>query len=456
MYLSIKMTKVNTIYVCQQCDWKSSRWVGRCGNCGQWDSMVEETFTPSKHETRNSKLETPQPISKIQTTSVPNIKTCVEEFDRILGGGVIAGSVVLIGGPPGIGKSTLLLQICNQFGLQGHTSLYVTGEESLTQVKLHAERLAVQSDNVLVVAETNIDATLEYIKNTKPTIAVIDSIQTMYNPVLESVPGTVSQVRECANQLVCLAKKTGTAIFLIGHVTKQGIIAGPMVLEHMADTVLYFEGDNFQFFRILRAVKNRFGPTNEIGIFEMCNDGLKPVSNPSEIFLSHRSQPCSGTGIISCIEGSRAFLVELQALVTKTSFGVAERKVNGVDYNRVSMLVAVLEKRAGLQLGGQDIFVNVVGGVKVDEPASDLGIALTMASSFLEKSIPSDTVIIGEIGLGGEVRGVSQIETRLKEAQKLGFKKAILPKDVVGRGGVTPPLQLINVSHISEALENLE
>ena len=278
----------------------------------------------------------------------------------------------------------------------------------------------------------------------------------MYNPVLESVPGTVSQVRECANQLVCLAKKTGTAIFLIGHITKQGIIAGPMVLEHMADTVLYFEGDNFQFFRILRAVKNRFGPTNEIGIFEMCNDGLKPVSNPSEIFLSHRSKPCSGTGIISCIEGSRAFLVELQALVTRTSFGVAERKVNGVDYNRVSMLVAVLEKRAGLQLGGQDIFVNVVGGVKVDEPASDLGIAMTIASSFLEKTIPSDTVIIGEIGLGGEVRGVSQIETRLKEAQKLGFRKAILPATDKQVCLCHPDLELTKISHISEALESLK
>ncbi|MBI4008320.1 MAG: DNA repair protein RadA, partial [Planctomycetes bacterium] len=343
------MTKVNTIYVCQQCDWKSSRWVGRCGNCGQWDSMVEETFTPSKHETRNTRLETPQPISKIQTAAVPNIKTSVEEFDRILGGGVIAGSVVLIGGPPGIGKSTLLLQICNQLGLQGYTSLYITGEESLTQIKLHAERLAVKSENIFVVAETNIDATLEYIKNTKPTIAVIDSIQTMYNPVLESVPGTVSQVRDCANQLVQVAKNTGTTVFLIGHVTKQGVIAGPMVLEHMADTVLYFEGDNFQFFRILRAVKNRFGPTNEIGIFEMCNEGLKPVSNPSEIFLSGSrgtlQRAPTGTGVISCIEGSRAFLVELQALVTRTSFGVAERKVNGVDYNRVSMLVAVLEKR---------------------------------------------------------------------------------------------------------------
>ncbi|MBI2559615.1 MAG: DNA repair protein RadA [Planctomycetes bacterium] len=454
------MTKANTIYVCQQCDWKSSRWVGRCGNCGQWDSMVEETFTPSKHETRNTKLETPQPISKIQMAAVPNIKTSVEEFDRILGGGVIAGSVVLIGGPPGIGKSTLLLQICNQLGLQGHTSLYITGEESLTQVKLHAERLAVKSDNVLVVSETNVDAILEYIKNTKPTIAVIDSIQTMYNPVLESVPGTVSQVRECANQLVQVAKNTGTTVFLIGHVTKQGVIAGPMVLEHMADTVLYFEGDNFQFFRILRAVKNRFGPTNEIGIFEMCNDGLKPVSNPSEIFLSHSrgtlQRASTGSGVISCIEGSRAFLVELQALVTRTSFGVAERKVNGVDYNRVSMLVAVLEKRAGLQLGGQDIFVNVVGGVKVDEPASDLGIAMTMASSFLEKPIPSDTVIIGEIGLGGEVRGVSQIETRLKEAQKLGFKRAILPDTDKQVCPCHPALELIKITHISEALESLK
>ncbi|TLD41498.1 MAG: DNA repair protein RadA [Candidatus Jettenia ecosi] len=450
------MSKTGVVYVCQHCGWKSLKWVGRCGGCGEWDSTVEEIQTPrtglhSKSAAFNREL--PQPITRVKSPECPCIETGMKEFDRILGGGIIVGSAVLIGGTPGIGKSTLLLQICQNISQKGYTTLYITGEESVAQTKLRAERLSILSDNLLVVAETNLDFILENIHNTHPTMVVIDSIQMIYKSQLDSSPGTVAQVRQCANELIYTAKSTGSAIFLVGHVTKQGIIAGPKVLEHMADTVLYFEGEKSQCYRILRVVKNRFGSTDEIGIFEMRKNGLQQVDNPSEIFISQGRRISTGSAIIPCMEGTRALLIEIQALVARANFGMPERKVSGVDYNRVSMILAVLEKRIELKLGGQDIFVNIVGGVQIDEPAADLGIAMTIASSFKEKVIPSDMVVIGEVGLGGEVRNVNQIEIRLKEAQRLGFKRAVIPKDNVKGIGKEFGIELIEVGYLSEAIE---
>lgn len=449
------MTKPGVIYVCQYCGWKSLKWVGRCGGCGEWDSTIEELSTPAGSAYRSSALnrELPQPITQVKLLECPSLETGMQEFDRILGGGLIAGSAVLIGGTPGIGKSTLLLQVCQNISKKGYTTLYVTGEESVAQTKLRAERLSILSDNLLVVAETNLDFILENIHNIRPVLVVIDSIQMIYKPQIESAPGTVAQVRQCANDLISTAKSTGSAIFLVGHVTKEGIIAGPKVLEHMADTVLYFEGEKFQCYRILRVVKNRFGSADEIGIFEMRKNGLQPVDNPSELFISQGRRMSAGSAIISCMEGTRALLVEIQALVTRANFGMPERKVSGVDYNRVSMILAIIEKRIGLKLGGQDVFVNIVGGVQVDEPAADLGIAMTVASSFKEKIIPSEIVFVGEVGLGGEVRSVSQIDIRLKEAQRLGFKRAVVPKENVKGIGKDLGIELIEVCYLSDAVE---
>jgi len=451
------MSKASIVYVCQSCGWKSLKWVGRCGGCGEWDSTIEEYIGNAsiRKGTKSAALNRhiPQPITDIRLQENPSIEIGISEFDRILGGGLVVGSAVLIGGSPGIGKSTLLLQICQYISQKGYTALYVTGEESIAQTKLRAERLSVLSPNLLVAAETNLDFILENIHNTRPTLVVIDSIQMIYKQQLESSPGTVAQVRQCANELIFTAKTTGSAIFLVGHITKQGIIAGPKVLEHMADTVLYFEGEKFQCYRILRVAKNRFGSTDEIGIFEMRKNGLQPVDNPSEIFISEERRVSTGSSIIPCMEGTRSLLIEIQALATNSNFGMPERKVSGVDYNRVAMLLAILEKRIGLNLGGQDIFVNIAGGVQVHEPAADLGIAMTIVSSFKEREIPSDTVIIGEVGLGGEVRSVNQIETRLKESQRLGFKKAVVPKDNAKGLDKDMGIELIEVCYLSEAIE---
>ncbi|MGR3302161.1 MAG: DNA repair protein RadA [Candidatus Scalindua sp.] len=448
------MTKSRTVYVCAQCGWKTSRWVGRCSGCEEWDSMTEEECESGyTHTLPEYDIENPICLTDVKSVSKLRTNTNIEEFDRILGGGIVAGSAVLVGGTPGIGKSTLLLQICQKFSEQGCVSLYVTGEESTAQIKLRADRLNVSSKNIFLVAENNLDVILEHIRKTSPKLVIIDSVQAMFKPVLESAPGTVSQVRQCANELIQIAKKTGSSVFLVGHVTKQGVIAGPKVLEHMVDTVLYFEGEKFMSFRILRAVKNRFGPTNEIGIFEMCNSGLREVKDPSEIFLSRTQNLISGSSIISCIEGTRALLVEVQALVTRSNFGTPERKVSGADYNRVAMIIAVLEKRTGLLLGGNDIFVNVVGGVKIDEPAADLGIAIAIASSFKDVAIPGDTIIIGELGLGGEIRGANQFESRLKEAERLGFKNAIVPKDNSKDTTGIKSLKITEVSSLAEAID---
>ncbi len=417
------------------------------------EEKCEQTYTDNTFPKFD--IEEPIPISDVKPIDKLRIKTRIDELDRILGGGIVEGSGVLIGGTPGIGKSTLLLQACQKFSEQGYLSLYITGEESAAQIKLRGDRLCVMSENIFLVAENNLNVILEHIRKINPKLVIIDSIQAMFKPGLGSSPGTVSQVRQCANELIYLSKKTGSSVFLVGHVTKQGMIAGPKVLEHLVDTVLYFEGEKFMSFRILRAVKNRFGPTNEIGIFEMCRDGLKEVKNPSEIFLSRTQRFNSGSAIISCIEGTRALLIEVQALVTKSNFGIPERKVSGIDYNRVAMIIAVLEKRVGLLLGGHDVFVNVVGGVKVDEPAIDLGIAIAIASSFNDKVIPSDMVMIGELGLGGEVRGVNQFDSRLREAERLGLKSAIIPKDNSKDASGIKSLKMIKVSSLTEAIDNI-
>jgi DNA repair protein RadA/Sms len=418
--------------------------------------MTEEKYESRyTHTLPEYDIENPTCISDVKTVSKLRTNTNIEEFDRILGGGIVTGSAVLVGGTPGIGKSTLLLQICQKFSEQGCVSLYVTGEESTAQIKLRADRLNVSSKNIFLVAENNLDVILEHIRKISPKLVIIDSVQAMFKPILESSPGTVSQVRQCANELIQASKKTESSVFLVGHVTKQGVIAGPKVLEHLVDTVLYFEGEKFMSFRILRAVKNRFGPTNEIGIFEMRTSGLREVSDPSEIFLSRTQNLISGSSIISCIEGTRALLVEVQALVTRSSFGTPERKVSGADYNRVAMIIAVLEKRTGLLLGGHDIFVNVVGGVKIDEPAADLGIAIAIASSFKDVAIPGDTIIIGELGLGGEIRGANQFDSRLKEAERLGFKNAIVPKDNSNDTLGIKSLKITEVSSLSEAIDKI-
>ena len=450
------MTKSSTVYVCSECGWKTSRWVGRCSGCEEWDSMTEEKYESRyTHTLPEYDIENPTCISDVKTVSKLRTNTNIEEFDRILGGGIVAGSAVLVGGTPGIGKSTLLLQICQKFSEQGCVSLYVTGEESTAQIKLRADRLNVSSKNIFLVAENNLDVILEHIRKISPKLVIIDSVQAMFKPVLESSPGTVSQVRQCANELIQISKKTESSVFLVGHVTKQGVIAGPKVLEHMVDTVLYFEGEKFMSFRILRAVKNRFGPTNEIGIFEMRSSGLREVKDPSEIFLSRTQNLISGSSIISCVEGTRALLVEVQALVTRSNFGTPERKVSGADYNRVAMIIAVLEKRTGLLLGGNDIFVNVVGGVKIDEPAADLGIAIAIASSFKDVAISGNTIIIGELGLGGEVRGANQLDNRLKEAERLGFKNAIVPKDNSNDTSGIKSLKITEVSSLTEAIDKI-
>ncbi|MCP5007299.1 MAG: DNA repair protein RadA [Planctomycetes bacterium] len=450
------MSKLNVVYVCQECGWNSHKWIGRCSSCGEWDTLIEEK-SGSLSGSRMSVVDSERPvsISSVRVVNKLRLETKIDEFDRILGGGIVNGSAILIGGTPGIGKSTILLQVCQQIGNQGFVSLYVTGEESVAQLKLRAERISVTSEKIFLVAENNLPAIFEHIKDVKPTLVIIDSIQTMFNPDIGSAPGTVSQVRQCAHELIFMAKKVGSSVLFAGHVTKQGAIAGPKVLEHLVDTVLYFEGEGFMSFRVLRAAKNRFGSTNEIGIFEMSRNGLKEVKNPSEIFLSTKQKLHSGATVIACIEGTRALLVEVQSLVTKSNYGIPERKVSGVDHNRVAMIMAVLQKRVGILLGSYDIFVNVVGGVRVEEPAADLGIAIAIVSSFRDKEVPAQTVFIGELGLGGEVRGVNQFDTRIKEAEKLGFKNIIFPVDNNVEISGSKTLKMHNVSSLREAIDEI-
>lgn len=446
------MAKVKTLFVCQECGQTSPKWVGKCNACGAWNSFVEET--QEKQTVSPARAGAAVPLPKIEATAGKRAVTGIAEFDRVLGGGVVAGSVTLIGGDPGIGKSTLLLQAVNGLAASGHC-LYVSGEESPQQVRLRAERLGTLAERVSVLAETKLESVLATLQHDTPQYICVDSIQTLYSESLTSAAGSVGQIRETAARLVEYTKRVGCALFLIGHVTKEGTLAGPRVLEHMVDTVLYFEGERGHPFRILRAVKNRFGSTNEIGVFEMKESGLRPVENPSELFLAERPLGAAGSVVAPTLEGTRPILVEVQALVSPAIYGNARRTAMGVDLNRVNLLAAVLEKKGGLQLVGQDIFVNVAGGVRIDEPAADLAVALAVASSFQDRPVDPRTIVIGELGLTGEVRGVAQLEQRLHEAHKLGFAQAVVPEVNVRRLERCSPIELIGVADVATALDRL-
>lgn len=450
------MSKSLSKYVCQSCGYVSPRWIGKCPNCSEWNSFVEEIATSVKASRKTgvaSKI-IPVTLEQVEKEDVPRIITGLNEFDRVLGGGLVPGSLVLLGGDPGIGKSTLMMQLA--ISLKDQAILYITGEESVRQIKLRAERLNVgTAKNLLLLAETNLDLILDIIESGTPDLVIVDSIQTMFRPGLESAPGSVSQVRESAALLLRLAKTRNIPIFLVGHVTKEGVIAGPKVIEHMVDTVLQFEGEAHYAYRILRALKNRFGSTNEIGIFEMHDSGLREVLNPSEIFLSERHYGTSGSTVVASIEGSRPILVEVQALVTPTNYGMPQRTSSGFDYRRLALLLAVLEKRVGMSLGQQDVFVNVAGGIRIDEPAVDLGIAASIASSLRDIPVDSSSVAVGEIGLGGEIRTIGQIEKRVQEASKLGFKRIIVPQHNLKNFKSNGDIEIVGVDRIEKAIELL-
>jgi DNA repair protein RadA/Sms len=454
------IARKKSVFACQHCGYQSAKWLGKCPDCNSWNSFVEEDYAqPAPKGARASSGTYDQPpvlLKDVEISDASRLTTGIAELDRVLGGGIVTGSVVLIGGDPGIGKSTISLQISNQLTAKEKTVLYVSGEESVTQTKLRAQRLGAHHDKgkLYIVNQTDLALVTEYIRQLKPDIVFIDSIQVMFDAAIGSAAGSVSQVRECAGVLTQLAKSTGTSLFIIGHVTKEGTLAGPRVLEHIVDTVLYFEGDRFSTYRILRAVKNRFGSTNEIGVFEMASAGLKEVANPSEIFLAERSRDVSGSLVVSTVEGGRALLVEVQALVSRSNFGYATRRAHGFDFNRLTLLVAVLEKRIGLALEAQDIFVNIAGGFKVEDPACDLGVTLAVASAFLDRSVLADTVVLGEVGLTGEIRSIPQALIRLNEAEKLGFKQCVVPANSVkGLKAAKGGIRLIPVSSLKEAMD---
>lgn len=443
-----------TAFFCKECGYESSKWFGQCPACKEWNTLVEEPVakkTVAKGIVNMMSTE-PSVLSKISTEDTDRTSTGIEELDRVLGGGIVEGSLVLVGGDPGIGKSTLLLQMCQKLSVVEKKVLYISGEESLKQIKLRAERIGEFSDNLLLLCETNLEIIEKSLRDIKPEIVIIDSIQTMYREEIGSAPGSVSQVRESTAVLMQLAKGLGISIFIVGHVTKEGVVAGPRVLEHMVDTVLYFEGDRNAAYRILRGVKNRFGSTNEIGVFEMCGSGLEEVQNPSEYMLSGRPEGASGSVVVCLMEGTRPLLVEIQALVCNSNFGMPRRTAAGTDYNRVNLLMAVLEKRVGMHLSACDAYVNIAGGLKVSEPALDLGIVMAIASSFKNREVNSETIIFGEVGLAGEVRAVSQVQQRVNEAIKLGFKACILPEVCLNNLQKTDKIKLVGVRNLSEAI----
>jgi DNA repair protein RadA/Sms len=449
------MPKIKTFFQCQACGYTSPKWLGKCPDCGAWNSLVEEKKeTVTRHSSLVPHLgkSEPQPLSSVSGQYGHRTSTCMRELDRVLGGGVVAGSVILVGGDPGIGKSTLLLQALSGLSMKYGNVLYVSGEESPEQIKIRAERLSINSEEIILLSETSLESIVHTTAKLLPKAVVVDSIQTVYTEELVSAPGSVSQVRECAAKLMLFAKRSDIPIFLVGHVTKEGAIAGPRVLEHIVDTVLYFEGDSGHSYRILRAIKNRFGSTNEIGIFEMSDSGLLEVKNPSELFLLERPLNVSGSTVVASIEGTRPFMVEIQSLVSRTNFGMPRRTTIGVDFNRVNLLVAVLEKRAGMHLGGTDIFVNVVGGLRLIEPAVDLGIITTIASSLRDIPIDPKIFVFGEVGLSGEIRAVTQAEARIKEASKIGFKRAVMPVGNSEKIKNNLGLEIIGVKNVADSL----
>ena len=447
------MAKTKTVFICQECGYESPKWLGRCTGCGTWNSLVEERVT------QKGSLKTIQPnsmkplsITEVKTTKQQRYDTGMRELNRVLGGGLVPGSLILVGGDPGIGKSTLLLQMAFQLANQKHSVLYVTGEESLEQIRMRAERVGALHSHLQVVAETDLFQIESLIDQMNPHFAIIDSIQTMYHAEVTSAPGSVSQVKECTGYFMRLAKEKRCTILIVGHVTKAGAIAGPRMLEHMVDSVLYFEGERHHSYRILRAVKNRYGSTNEMGVFEMKEQGLEEVSNPSELFLSERPTGVPGTAVVASMEGTRPVLVELQALVSPTHFAAPKRMATGVDNHRVSMMIAVLEKRLGFFLQNQDVYLNAVGGVRIDEPAVDLAMVISLASSFRDVPTEAGDLFVGEVGLTGEVRGVSYVEQRIKEAEQMGFKRMIMPTKNLKGYEPNHQLQLIGVSTVEEAL----
>lgn len=442
-----------SVFFCQNCGHEESKWLGQCPACKEWNTFVEEKMTSVKAGTVRDKKEAQiVALSSVETDEDARMMTEMAELDRVLGGGIVPGSLVLVGGDPGIGKSTLLLQVCQRLAAMNKKILYISGEESLKQIKLRANRMGDFSHTLFLLCETNLDMIRNVIEQQTPDMVVIDSIQTMYNEEVGSAPGSVSQVRESTNILMQLAKGLGISIFIVGHVTKEGTVAGPRVLEHMVDTVLYFEGDRHASYRILRAVKNRFGSTNEIGVFEMQKRGLVEVENPSEFMLSGRPEHASGSVVACAMEGTRPMLMEIQALVCKSSFGMPRRTAAGLDYNRVNLLMAVLEKRAGLPLSSYDAYVNIAGGIRMNEPAADLGIVMAIASSYKNKPVSEDAIVFGEVGLSGEVRAVTMPEQRVAEAKKLGFKTCILPEVSVKGLGQVEGIEVIGVRSVNQAM----
>ena len=443
-----------SIYFCQNCGHEESKWLGQCPMCREWNTFVEEKVTVSKGTAAKNTVREAEVVtlSSVSTDQEDRMQTEIEELDRVLGGGVVPGSLVLVGGDPGIGKSTLLLQVCKRLSDQGRKVLYISGEESLKQIKLRANRMGTFSDHLLLLCETNLETIRQVIEREHPAVAVIDSIQTMYSEEVTAAPGSVSQVREATNTLMQIAKGLNITIFIVGHVTKEGTVAGPRVLEHMVDTVLYFEGDRHASYRILRGVKNRFGSTNEIGGFEMRETGLEEVPNPSEYMLNGRPEDASGSVVACSMEGTRPILMEIQALVCRSNFGMPRRTAAGTDYNRVNLLMAVLEKRVGLPLSNYDAYINIAGGIRMNEPAIDLGIVMAIVSSYKNQSISPGTIVFGEVGLSGEVRAVSMPEQRVAEARKLGFKTCIMPqvsKDMLKK---IEGIEVIGVKSVNQAM----
>lgn len=449
------MAKEKTRFVCQACGYETIKWFGQCPGCKEWNTMVEEKVTPQQTKQGSFLANPPQSIQDIKSEKHERFKTSFAELDRVLGGGIVPGSLILIGGDPGIGKSTLLLQVADQLARSYGNVLYVTGEESGSQIRLRAERLKTMDQHLYIMPETNLFTIEQGIVETLPQVAIIDSIQTVFNPDLSSAPGSVSQVREAAGHLMRMAKERGIPIFLVGHVTKEGSLAGPRVLEHIVDTVLYFEGNRHHSYRILQAVKNRYGSTNEIGIFEMRQTGLAEVPNPSEAFLSERPENAPGSVVIPSLEGTRTILVELQALVSSANFGTPQRMTAGVDYSRVSLVLAVLEKKFGMYIQSQDVYINIAGGIRLSEPALDLGIAIACASSYREKPVDPKVALVGEIGLAGEIRAVNQMEARVKEAKKLGFTRVIMPWNNCKAMDFDPEMDMVGVKDLGEALSLL-
>ena len=449
------MAKNKTIFVCSECGNESSKWLGKCPACQAWNSFYEQKIVETKNKEIKDKTKSiPQKLNSYEAKETLRINTGFNELNRVLGGGLVKGSLVLLGGEPGIGKSTLILQICDKIKGDGKV-LYVSGEESAEQIKLRADRLNINNEDILFLGETDIDLVNEAIININPKLVIIDSIQTMYSDEITAAAGSVSQVREITSQVMRVCKSKGITTIIIGHVTKDGNIAGPRVLEHMVDTVLYLEGERYFSYRILRGVKNRFGSTNEIGMFEMKEEGMCEITNPSDILISERADNPAGSCIVSSIEGTRPILVELQALTSQTVFGYPKRTANGIDFNRLSLLIAVLEKKAGVNLGSQDVYLNVVGGLKINEPSIDLGIMMATASSFKNIPIPKDMIIIGEVGLTGEVRRINLIEKRIKEAEKLGFKSCIIPESNKKDLKDKYKLDIICVRNINDAMKKV-